>query len=406
VRFFKSNRKKKIDQAKDWLTLARKVHDYRHDILPEPDVKALRDSIAKLEQLLKAKPVETDSLEAQWNEMQPLLRRTGGSFYPKTFWAENTEMIVVAAILAIGIRTFFLQPFKIPTNSMYPSYYGMTPEIYSAEEGEPNPLVKTVRFLSYGAKNHTLEAPATGELVYLTQRKLVPGRKWLVLPTKKLRHTFLVGGQPVHVDLPPDFDFNEVIRELLGPNPRKVFIPNVGEAYRTGKTFQEGDLLTSFDLMTGDQLFVDRFSYHFIRPSVGDPFVFRTGEIEHIDEANRDKYYIKRLAAAPGDTLEIDPPGLLLNGEPITGAKAFSKNAKQVEGFDGYVYGQPATNYPLPRLSGREPIKVPEDSYVALGDNSDNSADSRMWGFVPEREIVGRAVFIYYPFTRRWGPSD
>ena len=50
-------------------------------------------------------------------------------------------------------------------------------------------------------------------------------------------------------------------------------------------------------------------------------------------------------------------------------------------------------------------MHVPESSYLALGDNSMNSFDGRFWGFVPAKDVVGRPLFIYYPFTRRWGPA-
>jgi signal peptidase I len=48
---------------------------------------------------------------------------------------------------------------------------------------------------------------------------------------------------------------------------------------------------------------------------------------------------------------------------------------------------------------------VPEDKYFALGDNSGNSQDGRYWDFVPAKDVVGRPVFVYYPFTSRWGPA-
>ena len=49
-------------------------------------------------------------------------------------------------------------------------------------------------------------------------------------------------------------------------------------------------------------------------------------------------------------------------------------------------------------------MSVPDDRYYALGDNSYNSLDSRYWGFVPEEDVVGRPLVIYYPFTKRFGP--
>ena len=59
-----------------------------------------------------------------------MLRRTGGAIYPKSSLVENVEFFLVAAIVILGIRTYFLQPFKIPTNSMWPTYNGMTPEAF------------------------------------------------------------------------------------------------------------------------------------------------------------------------------------------------------------------------------------------------------------------------------------
>jgi len=51
-------------------------------------------------------------------------------------------------------------------------------------------------------------------------------------------------------------------------------------------------------------------------------------------------------------------------------------------------------------------MTVPPRKFVALGDNSGNSLDSRYWGFVPEKAVIGKAFFIYYPFTRRWGVAE
>jgi signal peptidase I len=48
-------------------------------------------------------------------------------------------------------------------------------------------------------------------------------------------------------------------------------------------------------------------------------------------------------------------------------------------------------------------VTVPANSYFALGDNSPRSLDSRYWGFVPDKDVVGRPLFIYYPLTSRWG---
>jgi signal peptidase I len=58
------------------------------------------------------------------------------------------------------------------------------------------------------------------------------------------------------------------------------------------------------------------------------------------------------------------------------------------------------------RYLGRgQTLTVPPHAFFALGDNSFNSADGRYWGFVPAADVVGRPLFVYYPFTRRWGPA-
>ena len=158
-----------------------------------------------------------------------------------------------------------------------------------------------------------------------------------------------------------------------------------------------GERAFSFDELTGDQLFVDRVSYHFIRPKVGSGFVFRTGNIPDIARQAGDQYYIKRLVGVPGDQLEIKGPVLYRNGAPITGSAAFAANGKRVEKYSGYLA--------IGSLSPGQTVTVPNDRYFALGDNSANSQDGRYWGFVPAKDVVGRPMFVYYPFTKHWGPA-
>jgi signal peptidase I len=398
--------KKARKEAVETLQMAQKIYDYRRDILPEGDREALDNLIKRMQSLVKDKNSAAESLRHMQKELEPVMRRTGGHFYPKNFFAENSEMLLFAAILAIGIRTFFLQPFKIPTNSMYPSYNGMTAAVYMAGE-QPSPLVRPLRFLALGAKHFAVEAPQGGELSISTERSIVPGRKWLVIPAKKVRYTFYVGQTPVQLDLPLEFDIRLVVEPLLEGSTRTMArMPDGTRVLKTGIQVAQGETAFSFDLLTGDQLFVDRFSYHFSRPEVGDPIVFRTDNLENIDRDNRGKYYIKRCVGGPGDTLQIDPPGLQRNGEPNTGAKAFERNRLQEGEFSGYVYAGSSQNYPIPFFRGDDPITIPEGNYFAMGDNSPNSADSRMWGFVPQTEIVGRAVVIYYPFSHRWGLAE
>ncbi|MEC8650333.1 MAG: signal peptidase I, partial [Verrucomicrobiota bacterium] len=143
-------------------------------------------------------------------------------------------------------------------------------------------------------------------------------------------------------------------------------------------------------------------SYHFRKPKVGDPFVFRTDDIlESVGRATGDytpKYYIKRIGGAEYEEIEIIDGTLHANNIPRTEVEAFVSNSKQIGEYNGYI------NERL-MAKGRS-MRVPKNSYVALGDNSANSADSRYWGFVPDQALIGKAIFIYYPFTKRWGLAD
>ena len=75
----------------------------------------------------------------------------------------------------------------------------------------------------------------------------------------------------------------------------------------------------------------------------------------------------------------------------------FDSNARRLGHYAGYV--------PLGLLSTGEKVTVPAERYFALGDNSGNSQDGRYWCFVPAQDVVGRPLFVYFPFTRHWGPA-
>lgn len=414
------------ENADNWLELADKVWHYRRDQLNEAERK---DLIARADALRQARRERADAgkLKLLIEELENTLRRTGGRIYPKTALVENVEFFLVAAIVILGVRTYFVQPFKIPTNSMWPSYYGMTPLVYQTPAEQPGMAQKVFRFLAFGAKNYRLIAPEAGEISAdffdsgILAYTEVPGRRWLVLPATFHEYTLVVNGSPVKISVPEDFRFDEVLKEAFFGNSDAALFAQLqkgvasseahmlrirpgGDLYRVhrlplGRTVGKGDTLLSFDLLTGDQLFVDRISYHFMRPKVGQGFVFRTDNIPGIsDDGTRiQQYYIKRLVGVPGDTLEIKSFTLFRNGQPITGSPAFDRNARREGKYPGYQN--------VGDLSVGRSMTVPARSFLALGDNSANSKDGRYWGYVPAKDVVGKPLFIYYPFTSRWGPA-
>lgn len=438
--FLRSEDSKLRRSAAHWLEMAQRIHDYRRDQLGAEQERGLLAAMAAVKSLVKQKAGVKD-LKPAIEKLEATMRECGGRVYPTGSLVENVEFFLVAAIVILGLRAYFVQPFKIPTNSMWPSYYGMTSEVFEPGD-EPGFLRKAARLVGLGAINYTMKAPADGEVMVPIFRSGAlaytekAGRSMFVFPTLMREYTAMVGGKPVKLTVPSDWarsevGFDEVLEKTLfdgkrnglgrtaqqanGTTPLESSMMQVvygGQRIDarvfwvpTGKMVRKGDEILSFDILTGDLLFVERVSYNFVEPKVGSGFVFKTDNIHHDSMKDQQsgkqisQYYVKRLVGVPGDTLEIREPVLYRNGQPIDGADAFNKNANREGLYRGYFNG--LGSY----LSAGESLEVPAASYFAMGDNSINSADSRVWGFVPEKDVVGRPLFIYYPLTKRWGPA-
>ena len=428
------------DNASNWLELASKVWNYRRDRLGAKDSDELVRRTRELERLYKDR-ADAAKLKLGIEVLEGVLVRTGGAIYPKTWLVENVEFFLVAAIVILGIRTYFVQPFKIPTNSMWPSYYGMTAENFPPGSSAPNLAERAFRFVAFLAHRYTAVAPRDGEVslpllvrgnsmsVAYTKRA---GYSWGFIPTRVKEYTFYVDGAATSVRVPADFSDNDFDDLVIGTffKDRNAFEAQVRsaqqagrleetsvkldedsdqyyEAFRVplGRSVRAGEPVVRFDILTGDQLFVDRVSYQFVRPSVGQGFVFRTDHIPDIERAFGDQYFIKRLIGVPGDAIEIREPMIYRNGSPISGSKAFGLNAGRVSPYRGYFNMTADPRYAQSQLFRGDTVTVPARGYLALGDNSKNSFDGRFWGFVPEKDVIGRPLFIYYPFTRRWGTA-
>ena len=457
--FVKATRSQKKG-AKEILRLGQKVYDYRKDILSATDADNLQSANQELKEALSQKPISGPLLEEKAKKVDEQLQKSGDSYYHKKSWVENVEMLLVAAIVVIGIRSFFVQPFIIPTNSMYPSFSGMQPHVYEDKETTPGFLGRCMDKLLLGASHYKLEAESSGNLYLKLQGQMsfrfddakFPEGRFFVFPATVREYVFEVGGKEHILRVPAEFDLDELIAKKFAGVENLQDLPLIitqdqgfpsNRLKLSDKQFNKGDLLLGFDILLGDALFVDRFSYNFVHPKSGDPSVFRTGSIDNfnrkigteiISEIGEDKYYIKRLVGEPGDVLEMKVPesvfsngtdtrkgvpGVLYrNGSPISGRKAFERNRKRTEDLAKDPNAKPQDAYPGYRAEGlltnRAVVKVPKandnptgkKAFFAMGDNSTDSLDGRAWGFVPENEIIGRAFLVYYPFTKRWGFAD
>lgn len=129
-----------------------------------------------------------------------------------------------------------------------------------------------------------------------------------------------------------------------------------------------------------------------ITPRRGDIVVFDTRDIPRLTQpGSRGQIYLKRLVGLPGETLSIAEGQLYVDGKPLP--------MRNKEGEINYT-NMPGTMY---LTKAGETVTVPADSYFVLGDNSPNSADSRYWGFLPKKSVLGRIFYCYGPTERR-GP--
>jgi signal peptidase I len=147
-------------------------------------------------------------------------------------------------------------------------------------------------------------------------------------------------------------------------------------------------------IIPGDHLFVERLSYRFGKPKRGDIVVFSTRGIESLSP---DTFYIKRVVGLPGERIRIEPPFLIVNDHKVTEPEIFSTISSALHGYAGFQLPEPF-GWALPKPGGEMTLGPHE--YFVLGDNTWNSRDSRYWGAVPARNIIGRATRIYWPLTR------
>ena len=143
-------------------------------------------------------------------------------------------------------------------------------------------------------------------------------------------------------------------------------------------------------LMEGDKLFVSKFIYRFREPSRWEIMVFKYPE-------DPKKDFIKRVVAFEGETVELRSGSIYING-------AEQELPDDLKG--NYYYNQE------PFAGAGQEIVVPVNTYFVLGDNSLSSRDSRYWGFVPRKYLVGKAFVRWWPpgrmgrLDRTWKEAD
>jgi len=161
-------------------------------------------------------------------------------------------------------------------------------------------------------------------------------------------------------------------------------------------------------LEVGDFILVNKYAYGVRLPIIGtklmdiaDP---KRGEVMVFIPPHENKYYIKRVIGLPGDTVRYQESNLYINGELVEreflesrlieterggiSAELYNETIGEVEHITQLI---PAFN----RERNRTSWVIPNGFYFMMGDNRDNSSDSRVWGTVPEKDIVGKAIAVW-----------
>ncbi len=386
---------------------ARKFVNYKRDLLKPERVAEIESRRTDLLAAISSKDL------AKVDEASKQIRVVCENALPKEqplgWFEENVEVMFVAIVIALGLRAYYLQPFRIPTGSMQPTLNGII--------GKP---LKRDQWPSFAQR---------------VVEQVMRGRSYVYLENDRDRHIAIsqAGGldikdtQFLHFFSRAEIRFSdsEPIRLPAPANPCSEIGLGAASNYaiRNGALIPKGMVLCEGTIDSGDLVLVDKFSYNFRKPKRGEVFVFNTIDIEGIQKRSGEQgagsHYIKRLCGVPGDALSIQSPNLLVDGKI---AQEFGIQ-RVIHGEGVYQinpngYGLASTNEPLhkgkrlPQYLAKEGATLTlagtarpgMREYAALGDNTGNSLDSRYWGPVKEFNLVGPALFSLWPFTSgHWG---
>ncbi len=368
---------------------ATKYVNYKRDILPAEKIRHIEGMISKLKASLLVWNKEESITDA--NKLETVIDALPGS--STSSLAENVEVLFVILVIFLGIKDYIVQPFRIPTGSMYPSLNGI--RVISCDE-EPGILTRLADAVTLGSSYVDEKADTHQTIVGYRQ-----STKWLLFT-----RTTIVFNTGATIDIPSAQ--NEV---------SEYFVRTKGTKFAS---FTPGETIIKARIDAGDLILVDKISYHFRKPKLGEVFVFNTNGIIPLksytgDQANA-THYVKRLCGLPGQTLTINRPNLLINGKnpdswTIRRVEACKPPYNPV-GYNPVIQIIDArTNLPIRCfLAEGQSLRLKENrqnpllnQYAALGDNTTSSLDSRYWGPVSQYNIVGPAAFALWPFTSHWG---
>ncbi|BCX47576.1 signal peptidase I [Haloferula helveola] len=394
--------------AKHLLKGAKKFIHYKRDLLADDRIDEIESRRVDLREAMKSN--DRKLVEEAGKQLRATCEQALPRAPKQTWWEENVEVLFVALVIALGLRAYVLQPFRIPTGSMQPTLNGIT--VVRAPDSFEKPWIgqRAFEWLWRGRTYKTYVAENDMKLV--PQRNGHAGRpaSWFLFT----RTAF-------------DFSDGTTIKVPAESNEAG----NIFKGSDTPGQYKAGETIFNGWIDTGDLVLVDKISYHFRKPKRGEVFVFDTRGIPTRGESrgpmadqSGGSHYIKRLCGVPGDELQIDAPELWVNGK-IADEPGIVRVMKHEGEYAAYANGEPRPGYILgdlrpggmavayskaPLVKEGDVFKLKDSEqvgmrqYAALGDNTANSLDSRYWGPVHEFNLAGPGWFSLWPFgSGHWG---
>jgi signal peptidase I len=461
-----------------------KLLSAQSDLLKQSRVEELQNGLDALKAKLTG-PVDKTKLLEEMDAMMIVADRVLLP-YPDPKARDWVEMFLVVVVLVLAFRTFFFQPFKIPTGSMQPTLYGITIENLKDHTGtgkveqgtltataptfQPQDLGRTITFANgdqatitqFLDKQHVKLTPSTdeGEQKFTVNVSFrLPGNtgkaadklrgysyhsmqaegNWRLIRINPPKTIFPLISKQTLFFKDMDSDDNIEIEKsvwfppldshqnpVLGSKPGPEGQPSLYNEY------SKGDFIYKMRVKTGDHLFVNRITFNFRRPRRGDICVFSTKGVPVTGDVNAAEiFYIKRLVALGNETISIgNDRHIRINGrridandsgfeflydfpigfKPINGHVAWIPRNPAIDSvYSGHVnntQGGAHRNLAPFFQKSESTLKLKPNQYLMFGDNTTNSSDSRTWGQLPMRNVIGKSSFVYWPpLSPRFGWS-
>jgi signal peptidase I len=428
-----------VREAVAMLKHVQRLMDAQRDVLKPQALSAVTEKIQDLNTAVKS-GASDGAIRNKTEELQFAAEKWLKP-YPNAVWRENVEVLLVAIAVAMAIRTFFLQPFKIPTGSMQPTLFGIssTPDFSMVTR-----LSADFNYMTEADKIQ-LDRDANAQ-VKAMHDIVIPGgweriKQW-IHGTSYVHWVAPEDGTVDAVAAPwPGAIFNLFQRIQFAGQWYTIFLPpdcgeesldlRSGMSLNKNRKYHKGEDVIKLQVQAGDHLFVDRVTYNFRPPKRGEIVVFETSGITTLQADQQNTFYIKRLVGLGGDHLALKqdysvtnlplylqlslnqnvvPIGhLVVNGEPITTSDphfanlySFSNPPKGATMLD-YVENTYLGHAMIRALEPGAEVDVEPRHFFVMGDNTFNSSDSRFWGYFPATNVIGKSFFVYWPISKRWG---